>query len=274
MQITKLFKDTVKGNNATTLLVFNLFLFAIFIIGSFFASFSTAWLLISFLIYFLSSCCGISITYHRALTHKALVMPKWLERLFATFASMAGTGSPIMWVITHRQHHRHADKDGDPHPPTTVYKTIFGVYPKVTGYIRDIVADKYYVFWHRNYFGILTAYIAFIYFMFGFNALYFIALLPMVTTIVISNALNWYGHKQSSTGYRNYDLKDHSQNNIVMALLAFGEGWHNNHHRHPGSAKFGIRAAEIDISFVVIKLLEKLGLVNNIRLPNEKFKRI
>jgi stearoyl-CoA desaturase (delta-9 desaturase) len=96
----------------------------------------------------------------------------------------------------------------------------------------------------------------------------------MVTTIVISNTLNWYGHKQSSTGYRNYNLKDHSQNNIVMALLAFGEGWHNNHHRHPGSAKFGIRAAEIDISFVVIKLLEKLGLVNNIRLPNEKFKRI
>ena len=274
MQLPKLLKKVIKGNNPTTLLVFNLYLFAVLVGGAAVAPFSAAWLSVSLFMYFLMICCGVSITYHRALTHKALIMPKWLERTFATFACMAGTGSPIMWVMTHRQHHRYADKEGDPHPPSAVYKTIFGVYPRVNGHIRDIVADRYYRIWHRNYFGILAVYAALVYLVFGFAALYFIVVLPVVASVFISNALNWYGHKKSSAGYRNYDLRDQSQNNAVMALLAFGEGWHNNHHRHPGSAKFGIRAAEIDISFVVIKLLEKLGLVNNIRLPNEKFKRI
>lgn len=274
MQILKLLKKVIKGNNPTTLLVFNLYLFAVLIVGAGAVSFSIGWISLSLLMYFLMICCGVSITYHRALTHKALIMPKWLERTFSTFACMAGTGSPIMWVMTHRQHHRYADKEGDPHPPSAVFKTVFGVYPRVSGHIRDIVADKYYKIWHKNYFGILTAYAAFVYFTFGFEALYFIVVIPVAASIFISNALNWYGHKKSMIAYRNYDLKDHSQNNWIMAILAFGEGWHNNHHRHPGSSKFGIRSFEIDISFLVIKMLEKLGLAINIRLPDERLKGI
>jgi stearoyl-CoA desaturase (delta-9 desaturase) len=251
-----------------------LYLFAVLISGAFVASFSVAWLSVSLLMYFLMICCGVSITYHRALTHKALIMPKWLERTFATFACMAGTGSPIMWVMTHRQHHRHADKEGDPHPPSAVYKTVFGIYPRVNGYIRDIVADKYYRIWHRNYFGILTVYAVLVYLLCGFNALYFIVVLPVVASVLVSNALNWFGHKDSSVSYRNYELLDRSQNNWIMAMLAFGEGWHNNHHRHPGSAKFGILIKEIDVSFIVIKILESINLVRAVRYPNEKLKRI
>ena len=274
MQLLRRIKNVIKGNNPTTLLVFNLYLFAVLIGGVFVVPFSVGWISVSLLMYFLMICCGVSITYHRALTHRALTMPKWLERTFATFACMAGTGSPIMWVMTHRQHHRFADKDGDPHPPGAVYKTIFGVYPRVTGYIRDIVADKYYRIWHRNYFGILLAYTAIVYFAFGFNALYFIIVVPVVSSIFISNALNWFGHKESKIAYRNYDLPDHSQNNWIMAMLAFGEGWHNNHHRHPGSAKFGILSREIDVSFIVIKLLESMNLAKGVRYPNLNIKRI
>jgi len=274
MTILKQIKNIVKGNNPTTLLVFNLYLFAVLLGGAFTASFSLGWMSVSLLMYFLMICCGVSITYHRSLTHKALVMPKWLERTFATFACMAGTGSPIMWVMTHRQHHRFADKEGDPHPPGAVYKTIFGVYPRVNGYIRDIVADRYYRIWHRNYFGILAAWAALLFLVFGFDALYFILVIPVAASIFISNALNWFGHKESAVSYKNYNLTDHSQNNWVMALLAFGEGWHNNHHRHPGSAKFSIRTKEVDISFVVIKLLETMNLVSRIKYPNEQLKRI
>jgi fatty-acid desaturase len=274
MKIQKKIKNIVKGNNPTTLLVFNLYLFITLLVGVFIASFDTAWIVVSLVMYFLMICCGVSITYHRALTHKALTMPKWLERIFSTFACMAGTGSPIMWVMTHRQHHRFADKVGDPHPPGAVYKTIFGVYPRVNGHIRDIVADKYYRIWHRNYFGILAVWAALLYLTFGFNALYFIVVVPVAASVFISNALNWFGHKESKISYRNYDLKDHSQNNWIMALLAFGEGWHNNHHRHPGSAKFGIDSKEIDISFIVIKILEAMNLANGIKYPNEQLKRI
>jgi fatty-acid desaturase len=274
MKIPKKIKNIIKGNNPTTLLVFNLYLFSMLIGGMFIASFSASWLSVSLLMYFLMICCGVSITYHRALTHRALIMPKWLERTFSTFACMAGTGSPIMWIMTHRQHHRFADKEGDPHPPGAVYKTVFGIYPRVTGHIRDIVADKYYIIWHRNYFGILILWAILLYFIFGFDALYFIMIVPVASSVFISNALNWFGHKESNISYRNYDLKDHSQNNWVMALLAFGEGWHNNHHRYPGSAKFGISSREIDISFIVIKILESINLVTGIRYPQEKLKRI
>lgn len=270
----KKLKSVIKGNNPKTLLAFNIYLFVVLVMGFFVANFSLTWLAVSFVMYFLMICCGVSTTYHRALTHKAFVMPKWLERTFSTFACMAGTGSPIMWVMTHRQHHRYADKDGDPHPPGDVYKTLFGIYPRVNGHIRDIVADKYYKIWHKNYFGILFLWAAFLYFVFGFNALYFIFVIPVVASVFVSNALNWYGHKQSAISYRNYNLNDHSQNNWVMAVLAFGEGWHNNHHRHPGSAKFGIDKKEVDISFMVIRLLEKLGLAKSVKLPNLNLKRI
>jgi len=274
MYLPRQFKNIIKGNNPTTLLVFNLYMFMTLIGGLIIVPFSTGWMFVSLLIYFLMICCGISITYHRSLTHKALIMPKWLERLFATFACMAGTGSPIMWVMTHRQHHRFSDKEGDPHPPASVYKTVFGVYPKVSGHIRDIVEDKYYRIWHRNYFGILAAWSASVYFVFGFTALYFIVIIPVTASVFISNALNWFGHQESIISYRNYKLKDHSQNNWIMALLSFGEGWHNNHHRHPGSAKFGIKSKEIDISFVVIKILEAMRLARGIKYPNERIKNV
>lgn len=264
----KQLKKIIKGNNATTLLVFNLILFVVLVVGSFFASFSIGWLFVSFLMYFLMICLGISVTYHRSLTHKAFIMPKWLERTFSTFACLAGTGSPIMWVMTHRQHHRYADKDGDPHPPSSVYKTIFGVYPRVTGNIRDIVADKYYRIWHRNYFGLLILW-ALILSLISFNALFFIFVIPVSASIFISNALNWFGHIDSSVSYKNYNLNNDSQNNWIMALLAFGEGWHNNHHRHPGSARFGLRRFEIDISYIQIKILEFFGLARNVKAADK-----
>ncbi len=264
----KQLKKIIKGNNAITLLVFNLILFVVLIIGTFFATFSAAWIFVSFFMYFLMICLGISVTYHRSLTHKAFVMPKWLERTFSTFACLAGTGSPIMWVMTHRQHHRYADKDGDPHPPSSVYKTLFGVYPRVTGNIRDIVADKYYRIWHRNYFGLLALW-ASVLGLISFNALFFIFVIPVAASIFISNALNWFGHIDSSVSYKNFRLNNDSQNNWIMALLAFGEGWHNNHHRYPGSARFGLRRFEIDISYIQIKILQFFGLATNVKATDK-----
>lgn len=270
MKMLKQIKNIIKGNNPKTLLVFNLILFGCLIAGMMRAEFSLVWIAVSGLMYFLMICCGISMTFHRALTHKAFTMPKWLERIFATFACMAGTGSPIMWVLTHRQHHRFSDKPGDPHPPSAVYKTLFGVYPRVSGYIRDIVVDKYYRFWHRYYFGILVSWAVLIFMIFGFNALYFIFVMPVSASIFISNALNWFGHRESTISYKNYSLTNDSQNNWIMAILAFGEGWHNNHHRYPGSARFGIKRYEVDISYLQIKFLQYVGLAKNVKLLDNR----
>jgi stearoyl-CoA desaturase (delta-9 desaturase) len=90
-----------------------------------------------------------------------------------------------------------------------------------------------------------------------------------LANIAISNALNWFGHSVGRVGYRNYDLRDSSANNPIMAALSFGEGWHNNHHRWPGSANFGVKKNEFDISYQVIKILEKLNIVRNVRTHRE-----
>lgn len=211
-------------------------------------------------------CLGISITYHRTLTHKSLIMNSKLQNFGAFIASMAGTGSPIMWVMTHRMHHRYSDQDLDPHPPSKVWKTFFGNYSKVdVRGMRDVARNPFFRFLHKYYFAVVATYAAAIYLVFGFEMFFYIFVYVTLANIAISNALNWFGHKQGRIGYRNFNLKDTSSNNPIMAALAFGEGWHNNHHRYPGSANFGVKKYEFDFSFLIIKLLERLKLVSNIR---------
>lgn len=258
-------KNIIKGNNPRTLLAFNLVLFALVLLSPWMVSYSTGWVLVAAAMYFSTICLGISVTFHRALTHRAVKLHWLVERVFATLASFAGTGSPIMWVMTHRQHHRYSDKAGDPHPPSGVLKTFFGIYPRVSSRgIRDIARVRYYAFLHRYYFAVLGA-VGILLALLSYQLFFFVFALPIFLAIVASNTLNWYGHTKGLLGYRNYSLSDNSQNNALYGVLIFGEGWHNNHHRHPGSARFGLRWFEIDVSFWVIKALEKLNLATNVK---------
>lgn len=258
-------KNIIKGNNHATLLAFNLAVFAGVLTSPLWVSYSPAWLAVTLLAYFCMICLGVSVTYHRALTHRAVKFNKGVEMLFATFASLSGTGSPIMWVLTHRQHHRFADKDGDPHPPETVWKTFLGVYPRVSSHgIRDIIRNRYYAFLHRYYFAVVGGAIAATAII-SVQLSFFALILPIFISILVSNVLNWYGHTKGLLGYRNYELSDKSHNNPILGFLIFGEGWHNNHHRHPGSAKFGLAKGEFDLSFEVIRLLQRLKLASSVR---------
>lgn len=266
----KLLKHIIKGNNSTTLLVFNIIIIGLAVGGLFVVPFNIQLALLTVLTYFLMISFGISITYHRALTHKALILHPIAEKLGVLIASLAGTGSPIMWVMTHRQHHRYADKPGDPHPPAGVLKTFFGHYPRVEVFgIRDVANKKFNRFLHRYYFAIVLLWGLFLLAAFGYQVFFYVFVLTTFFNISISNALNWFGHKKSSVGYRNYNLKDESQNNPIMAILAFGEGWHNNHHRYPGSAKFGVKKFEIDMSYILINILSGLGLANSVKTHKE-----
>lgn len=262
----KIIRSIIKGNNPSTLLVFNLALFTFVLASPWIIEFSLVGLLASAAMYFCLICLGVSITYHRSLTHKAVKLHPWLEKLFVTFACLAGTGSPIMWVMTHRQHHRFSDKSGDPHPPMSVWKTFFGAYPRVSARgIRDVARTAYYAWWHRYYFailGVVGAALATI----SVDVLFYLFALPIFMSIAASNLLNWYGHTKSISSYRNYnEVLDNSQNNPIFGILIFGEGWHNNHHKHPGSSRFGLGKYEFDLSFGVIKLLEILGLATGVK---------
>lgn len=275
MIILKTAKKIVNGNNAYTLFIFNLLTFLTLIVGAFFVEFSIPLLLIAFFMYWLTVACGISMCYHRLLTHRSYKIPKWLERILATFGAISGTGGPIQWVMTHRDHHRYADKQGDPHPPVNIPQTVFGFYPRVSNYVsKRLATDPYFILWHRYYFAMLGSYALAIFLMFGFEVFYFAYIMPVAGAILISNSQNYWGHVPSKIApflsYRSYEVKDKSQNNWMMAFLGFGEGYHNNHHKHPGSARFGIEQHEFDLSYVQIKFLEFLGLASDIRTAKSK----
>lgn len=264
------FMKFFKGNNPTTLLIANIIVFTLVLLSPWMVTYTLGGVLLSLFAYFCMICLGISVTFHRTLTHKALKMHPAVEAVFSTFGSLAGTGSPIMWVLTHRQHHRFSDKEGDPHPPKNVWKTFFGHYPRVSASgIRDIARNKYYIFLHRYYFLVLFGFFCTLTAAFGYKWAFFGFILPMFAGITASNVLNWFGHKKSMVSYRRYDLSDHSQNNAVCGILIFGEGWHNNHHRHPGSALFGLGKYEVDMSFMVIRLLSAFGLVSNVKVAKQ-----
>lgn len=263
----KALRNIIKGNNSNTLVAFNFTIIALAIYGFIVYGFSLPLFGLTLLTYFIMICFGISITYHRALTHKALVMHPIVEKFGVLVASLAGTGSPIMWVLTHRQHHRYSDKPGDPHPPNGVPRTFFGIYPRVeTSGIRDVASKKFNRFLHRYYFAVVAGWGLLLFVLFGPVIFFYVFVLTTLFNVAISNALNWFGHKAGNFSYRNYNLRDQSQNNVIMATLAFGEGWHNNHHRFPGSAKFGVKRSEIDISYLVIKGLSALGLAHSIKI--------
>lgn len=266
-------KNYLKGNSSVMLQTATTLSIAVGIVSLFFVNFTWPLFLLFVFMYFMVMGFGVSITYHRTLTHKSLTMHPVVLYLGKFFASMAGTGSPIGWVMTHRQHHRYADTAKDPHPPHKVPKTLLGQYPRVeTLGMRQYAESWFNRFLHRYYFALFYLYglvwLTVGYLTMGTADLFFYGFLyPALASVIASNALNRFGHIKTSIGYRSHETNDNSENYPILGFLVWGEGWHNNHHKYPGSATFGNKWYEFDFSFFVIRILEKLNLVKNVRLP-------
>lgn len=207
--------------------------------------------------YCIIGCVGISVGYHRLLTHRSFKTSKFWEGVCTWCGMLAFTGSSIGWVGVHRDHHRYSDHAGDPHSPHQA-----GAWMLLANYIytpdkwavRNLITDKFHVFMHRYYFGLLLGYCA-VHFLIGsVDALMHLALIPATISIWVSTVSNYMNHKW---GYTNYPSKDKSRNNWLNALFTFGEGWHNNHHTHPGAWKFGHRWFEIDMGSWFVRLIKQ-----------------
>ena len=235
----------------------------LFLSSFFIVEFSWYGVLTSLLMYVITIGFGVSVTFHRYITHSSFNMHPALLSAGKFFGSMAGTGSPIMWVQIHRSHHIHSDKDGDPHPPKHIMRTLSGSYPDVDRHgLRKFAGDKVSIFLHRNYFMVLYAYaIAWLVFG-GLDMLFYGFLYPVILAISFSNILNVMAHTRA-TGYRPFQTSDNSVNNPLMALLVFGEGWHNNHHRFPGNANFCQKWWEVDIGYGIIKFFSLFRLTSS-----------
>jgi stearoyl-CoA desaturase (delta-9 desaturase) len=226
-----------------------------------FITFSGSMFTLTIIMYFLIFGFGVSLTFHRSITHRALDMHPILEVLGKFFASIGGTGSPISWVLVHRAHHRHSDTDKDPHSAKDVLKYLIGKYPMVsTRGIRKLAESKFNKFMHKHYYLIIFSYGA-LWTTLGADYFFYGFVYPMVLNMIAGHLVNWYTHSNYFFNYRLHDTKDTSQNNVIIGLVTWGEGFHNTHHKYAGYANFSMRWWELDLTYGLIKILSKLKLV-------------
>jgi stearoyl-CoA desaturase (delta-9 desaturase) len=218
---------------------------------------------------------GVTIGYHRMLTHKGFNAPEWLRGLLLILGCMAFVGSrPDSWAATHLKHHAHSDEDHDPHSPLegfwhAHFGWLFSLhnYGEVHEYAPHLLEDKTVMFVSR--YSLLWGFLAFAipFAIGGWTGLLWGGFVRLFVTTHTTWSVNSICH---TFGQRDYETTDESRNHWIVGLLAFGEGWHNNHHAFPESAFHGLRWWQFDLSGILIRLAERLGLVSAVqRVPPE-----
>lgn len=212
---------------------------------------------------------GICLGFHRLLTHRAFRAPRWLERTLAVLGCLAWQGSPIQWAAVHRLHHLDADGPSDPHSPrrSLLWSHMLWIFQKrpierpVEEVAKDLLRDPFMRWLHR-WFWTLQLPLAGL--LFAAGGLSWVVWGVFVRTTVVWHGTWLINSASHRWGYRNFDLDDDSRNLWWVAWLTFGEGWHNNHHRHAAAAQHGLRRWEIDLTGRTIRLLERIGLVDRV----------
>jgi stearoyl-CoA desaturase (Delta-9 desaturase) len=234
---------------------------------------------------------GITVGFHRLFTHRSFETTRPIRGLFAVLGSMAGQDSLFMWVFRHREHHQFADREGDPLTPAAKHDSAFRQFQALVRihltwtlsnritkddrrYVVDLAADPMLCRIQRSY----LLWVALGYFI---PAAACYAITPTVQAAVggflwgfartlvatqISSLVNSVCHLW---GGRTFDLPDHSRNNRAVAMITMGEGWHNNHHAFPASARHGLSPGQFDFSWSIIRLLERYGLAWNVKTPTD-----
>jgi fatty-acid desaturase len=245
---------------------------------------------------------GINLCFHRLLTHRGLVCSRWLERSLALLGTCCLQFAPARWVALHRKHHHYADEDDDPHSPLVSFfwahmgwlmVRVEGMHGNalIEQYAKDIVRDPFYAWLERrnNWMKVgLASWIAYYAIGFAFvvasggmtSAASEFGLSLVVWGAALRTVMVWHTTFSVNSwthvwGYRNYETPDASRNNTLIAWLTAGEGWHNNHHADPRSARHGHLQGELDFTWMLISWLMALGLARDIALPSpllaEKF---
>lgn len=235
-------------------------------------TFSWANLAAALIIWWISGSLGIGLGYHRLLTHRGFKVPKWLEYTLSLFGTLAVQSGPLSWVTTHRIHHAFTETEKDPHSPR------FGTYWAHIGWIfrgtaqnQSEVTKKRYCpdFANDPIHRLLDRYYYVPSIALGL-ILFTIGGVPMILWgIFLRTVVGWHFTwlVNSAThlwGTRRFATRDDSRNNPLIAAITFGEGWHNNHHAFPRSARHGLKWYEFDINWIQIRLLEICGLASNV----------
>lgn len=220
---------------------------------------------------------GVCLCYHRLLTHRSFRTPKVVEYFLTILGTLNWQGGPIRWVGGHRLHHKHSDTDDDPHTPHhgfnwshvlwTMTKDPPGHEPSAAA--RDLQRDPVHVIIDRFHF-VWQIFLAIGLFFAGKAVggtnvgIAWVVWGCCVRTVFTYHA-TWFVNSAAHTwGYRSHDTTDDSRNNWWVAILSFGEGWHNNHHAHQRAAAHGRRWWELDLTYLTIRAMWLLGLASEI----------
>ncbi|MGE0480837.1 MAG: acyl-CoA desaturase [Phycisphaerae bacterium] len=233
---------------------------------------------------------GITLGYHRLFAHHSYQTVSPITTLLAIWGSMAAQGPLLIWTAVHRRHHQHSDEADDPHSPHGFGDGAWAVLkgavhahlgwmfvtplPELERYVPDLMANKT-LRWISDTFVLWVA--------LGLVVPGVIGGLLTQSWVGALSGLLWGGlvrlffvhHLTWSInsvchiwGARDYRSRDESRNNVIFGVLAFGEGWHNNHHAFPASARHGLRWWQFDLTYVIIRLLERVGLIWRVRVPS------
>jgi stearoyl-CoA desaturase (delta-9 desaturase) len=253
------------------------FFMGAFHVGAVIALFMFGWkpFLLSIFLWWVAGSLGIGMGYHRLLTHRGYKTPKWVEYFLTTCGTLALEGGPIFWVATHRMHHQNTDKEGDPHSPREggfwshmgwimTVKAMHNKLDSLLPYVPDLRKDKFHVWiseWHwvpLTFLGItLLVFGGLPYLMWG---IFMRTVFGLHSTWLVNSATHMWGSQRFMIG-------DDSTNSFWVAILTFGEGWHNNHHAVPQSARHGLAWYEVDPNWYGISGLRMLGLAWDISYP-------
>jgi len=239
--------------------------------------FSWSALAVMFVLYYLTGALGITLGYHRILTHRSLKVPKALEYIFTTLGALALQGGPIEWISTHRAHHAHTDREGDPHSVEhgLRWAHMQWLYKRNDARLSlaeqarlapDLARDPFYRFLDKTYVWWQVALALVLLAIGGWPWVVYGIFLRAVLTYHITWLVNSAAHHD---GYQSYRTGDRSTNNWWVAILAWGEGWHNNHHAFPWSARHGLRWFEFDFTWLTIRVLAACKLARDVKIPTE-----
>ncbi len=256
--------------------------FTVFHVGAVAALFFFSWpaFFTALALYWISLSLGIGMGYHRLLTHRSYKTPKWIEYFLAICGTLALEGGPMFWVATHRIHHQFSDQDGDPHTPRDgkwwshigwmlVGNATHCNIEECSHYAPDICKDRFLV-WLSKYHYVPLVVLGIALLVFGGQpfllwGVFFRVTMGLHATWMVNSLTHFWGSRRFAT-------RDGSRNNWLVALLSFGEGWHNNHHAYPTSARHGLAWYEIDMSWCGIRLLQTIGLATSVHRASLPFK--
>ena len=249
----------------------------LFHIGAIAALFMFSWrnLLVSMVLYWITVGWGISLGYHRLHTHRSYKVPLGLEYFFAVCGALTLEGGPIFWVATHRKHHQNTDKEGDPHSPRDggfwahmgwimTGKAMHNKIDSLLPYVPDLRKDKFHS-WISTWHWIREVVVGVLLLVFGglpylLWGTFVRTVFGLHSTWLVNSATHMWGSQRFMTG-------DDSTNSFWVAILTFGEGWHNNHHAFPQVARHGLAWYEVDPNWYGISALRAVGLAWDISLP-------